>query len=129
EIARMKKSLEQRRSDVTGLAVTDQDVFMAVPTPNEFTFCVYRFGHGLQSPKLVVEKLRGCCGQMDIQARADKLWIPHNARHSVEARDRDGKDIFKFGKAGKVKAEDFGGCCEPKNMRVLPNGELLVAES
>jgi len=30
EMQRMKTSLEQRRADVTGLAVTDQDVFMAV---------------------------------------------------------------------------------------------------
>jgi hypothetical protein len=83
----------------------------------------------LQEPKLVVEKLRGCCGQMDIQAHDGKLWIPHNARHTVESHDRDGKELSKFGKAGKVKAADFGGCCEPKNLRVLPNGDILVAES
>jgi hypothetical protein len=124
-----KANLERRRADVTGLAATDQDVFMAVPTPSEFTYRVYRFDHALQNPKLVVEKLRGCCGQMDIQARDGKLWIPHNGRHTVEIRDRDGKELSKFGNAGKVKAEDFGGCCEPKNMRVLANGEVLVAES
>ena len=129
ELERTKTSLAQRRADVTGLAVTEQDVFMAVPTPNEFTYRVYRFDHALQNPTLVVEKLRGCCGQMDIQARDTKLWIPHNGRHSVEMRDRDGKELAKFGKGGKVKAEDFGGCCEPKNMRALANGDVLVAES
>jgi hypothetical protein len=66
---------------------------------------------------------------MDIQARDSKLWIPHNGRHSVETRDRDGKELSKFGKRGKVKAEEFGGCCEPKNMRVLASGDVLVAES
>jgi hypothetical protein len=125
----MKTSLEKRRADVTGLAVTDQDVFMAVPTPNAFTYQVYRFDHTLQNAKLVVEKLRGCCGQMDIQTFAGNLWIPHNARHRVESLDRDGKELAKFGKAGKVKASDFGGCCEPKNLRVLPNGDILAAES
>ena len=126
---RMKVSFTQRRAQVTGLAATEQDVFMAVPTPNAFTYQVYRFDHALQNPKLVVEKLRGCCGQMDIQARDAKLWIPHNGRHAVEARDRDGKELSKFGQGGKVKAEDFGGCCEPKNMRALANGDILVAES
>ncbi len=125
----MKNSLEKRRADVTGIAVTDQDVFMAVPTPNAFTYQVYRFDHALGNPKLVVEKLRGCCGQMDIQTFAGNLWIPHNARHRVESLDRDGKELTKFGKAGKVKAADFGGCCEPKNLRVLPNGDILAAES
>lgn len=127
--ARMLQSLERRRSDVTGVAVTDKDVFMAVPTPNAFTYQVYRFDHQLQNAKLVVEQLRGCCGQMDIQTFGGNLWIPHNARHRIESLDRDGKELKKFGKAGKVKASDFGGCCEPKNLRFLPNGDILAAES
>jgi hypothetical protein len=128
-MARMKENLERRRADVTGLAVTDQDVFMAVPSPNDFTFQVYRFNLALQEPKLVVQKLRGCCGQMDIQADNGKLWIAHNARHSVQSMDREGNEVLKFGKAGRVKASDFGGCCEPKNLRILPDGDILAAES
>jgi hypothetical protein len=129
ELAHMKTNLEHRRAEVTGLAVTDQDVFMAVGAPSDFSYRVYRLSHALAEPKLVVEKLRGCCGQMDIQAYDGKLWIPHNARHQVEAHDRDGKQLARFGTAGRVKATDFGGCCEPKNMRVLPNGDILAAES
>jgi hypothetical protein len=102
---------------------------MAVPSPNDFSYRVYRMDQSLATPKLVVEKLRGCCGQMDIQAHDGKLWIPHNARHAIESRDREGKEVLKFGKAGKVKPSDFGGCCEPKNMRVLAGGDILVAES
>ena len=129
ELALMKTNLERRRADVTGLAVTEQDVFVAVPAPSDFSYRVYRFSQALEEPKLVVEKLRGCCGQMDIQAHEGKLWIPHNARHTVESLDREGKELSKFGKAGRVKAADFGGCCEPKNLRVLPNGDILAAES
>ncbi len=129
QLAQMKTSLEKRRSEVTGVAVTDQDVFIAVPAPSDFTFRVYRFDQKLEQPKLVVEKLRGCCGQMDIQSHDANLWIPHNARHAIEARDRDGKQLSKFGTAGRVKASDFGGCCEPKNLRVLANGDILAAES
>jgi hypothetical protein len=125
----MKASFEQRRSEVAGLAGTDQDLFMVVPTPNDFTYRVYRYNHALQDPKAVVEKLRGCCGLMDISAHDEKLWIAHNARHSVESRDRDGGQLVKFGTAGKVQANDFGGCCEPKNLRVLANGDILAAES
>ena len=129
ELASMKTNLENRRATVTGLAVTDQDVFMAVPAPGDFSYRVYRFNQALAEPKLVVEKLHGCCGQMDIQSHDGKLWIPHNARHTVEQRDRDGKELSKFGKAGRVKASDFGGCCEPKNLRVLADGDILAAES
>ena len=126
---RMKKQLEDRRADFTGIAVTDKDVFVCVPTPNDFTFRVYRFDHDLKESKLIVEKLRGCCGQMDIQAYGDNLWVPHNARHRVECHDRDGKEIAQFGKSGRVKPEQFGGCCEPKNMRFTSHGDIIAAES
>lgn len=128
-LAQMKTGLESRRAAVTGLAATEQDVFMVVGSPTDFSYRVYRFDHALANPKLVVEKLRGCCSQMDLQAHDGNLWIPHNGRHAVESRDRDGKELTKFGKAGRVKPEDFGGGCEPKNMRVLPDGDILVAES
>jgi hypothetical protein len=129
EMERMKTSLESRRSEVLGIATTDQDVFMSVPSATDFSFRVYRMSHALEEPKLIVEKLRGCCGTMDVQAHEGKMWVPHNARHAIEQFDRDGKQLAKFGKSGKVKPADFGGCCEPKCMRVLPDGDILAAES
>jgi hypothetical protein len=50
EMKRMKTSLEKRRADVTGLAVTEEDVFMAVSSPNDFSYRVYRFDHALENP-------------------------------------------------------------------------------
>jgi hypothetical protein len=129
ERAKYLKYLEQRRGEVTGMGVTKEDVFMACASPDDFTYRVYRMDRQLGNPKLVVESLRGCCGQMDIQAANGQLWIPHNARHRVECRDREGKEVAQFGKAGRVKPEQFGGCCEPKNLRIMPSGEILAAES
>jgi hypothetical protein len=129
ERKKMKARLEKRRADFTGIAVTDQDVFVCVPAPSDFTYRVYRFDHDLKNPKLIVEKLRGCCGQMDIQAADGNLWIPHNARHRVECRNREGKELSQFGKRGRIKPEQFGGCCEPKNLRFTRAGEILAAES
>jgi hypothetical protein len=124
-----QRQLDERCRIVTGMAVTPQDVFVACPSPNDFSFAVYRLDLQLANPKLLVDKLRGCCGQMDIQAHGDKLWIAHNARHRVDCLDRDGKKISQFGKAGKVKPDQFGGCCEPKNLRFTATGEILAAES
>jgi hypothetical protein len=123
------RQLEEQRGIVTGIAVTSQDVFVACPSPNDLGFAVYRLDRQLAKPKLFVDKLRGCCGQMDIQAHGDKLWIAHNARHRVQCLDREGKEISQFGKAGKVKPDQFGGCCEPKNLRFTATGEILAAES
>jgi hypothetical protein len=126
----MQSMLEGRRKNVNGLAAMDQDVYMTVGSPSDFSFQVYRFDQTLASnPKLVVEKLRGCCSTMDVQAQDGKLFIAHNARHKVEVRDRDGAELSKFGTQGKIKASDFGGCCEPKCLRVLPGGDVLTAES
>jgi hypothetical protein len=129
ELARMKTSLEQRRLQIMGIAATEQDVFITVPSATDFSFNVYRLTRGLEDPKQIVQKLRGCCGTMDVQAHEGKIWIPHNARHAVENYDREGSQISKFGKSGKVKPTDFGGCCEPKCIRVLPDGDILAAES
>jgi hypothetical protein len=121
--------LENRRKEVNGLAATDEEVFMTVGAPGEYTYQVYRFDQALANPKLVVEKLRGCCATMDVQAHDGKLFVAHNARHQVEVRDRDGVELSKFGTKGQVKASDFGGCCEPKCLRILPSGDVLTAES
>ena len=129
ELAKMKTNLENRRSEVMGIASTGDDIFMTVPSVTDFSFRVYRLTQALEEPKLVVEKLRGCCGTMDVQAHNGTMWIPHNARHAIENYDRDGKQLAKFGKSGKVKPADFGGCCEPKCIRVLPDGDILAAES
>jgi hypothetical protein len=129
EVEEYKRNLEQRRGEITGIAVTKQDLFVACPSPNDFSYCIYRTNHQLAEPKQVVEKLRGCCGQMDVQAADDKIWIPHNGRHCVECLDREGKALSKFGKAGRTKADQFGGCCEPKNLRITASGEILAAES
>ncbi len=128
EAENYKRMLKQRRGKVTGIAVTTQDVFVSCPSPDDSGYCIYRLDRELANPKRVVEKLRGCCGQMDVQASGDQLWIPHNARHLVECRDREGKAVSEFGKGGR-KPEQFGGCCEPKNLRLTRDGEVLAAES
>jgi hypothetical protein len=121
--------VENRRGEVYALTVTGQDLYMVVPAPNESSSQVYRLDQAtLANPRLVVQKLRNC-GQMNIDAHDGKVLVAHGARHSVEIYDRDGKALSKFGTSGRVKAADFGGCCEPKNVCVLPNGDVLAAES
>ena len=125
----MKEMLKQRRREVTGIAVTDRDLFVACPAREGFGYCVWRMDHNLQNAELIVDGLRGCCGQMDVQAKDGELWIPENARHRVVRYDRDGKQLASFGKRGREKPGEFGGCCEPKNLRFGPDGSLYVSES
>ena len=127
--AEMAAWQKHRAREVTGLTANDADVFVCGGMPEGFGYSVWRLDHDLQNPQLIVKDLRGCCGQMDIQAEGDRLWIPVNGEHKVKCYDRDGKELLKFGKRDRKKAEGFGGCCEPKNVRIAGDGSIYTAES
>lgn len=130
EMRAMRLRMErERRLTITGMAVTDRDVFVACMSAKGYGYAVWRTDRELKNPKKLVERLAGCCGQMDIQASEGELWVAHNGRHKVEHYDRDGKRLSSFGKRDRTHAEGFGGCCEPKNLRFAPNGELFASES
>ncbi len=126
--AQLRMEREQQLT-VTGLAVTDRDVFLACRSAQGFGYDVWRTDREFQNPKKVVEHLAGCCGQMDIQASEGELWVAHNGRHKAERFDRDGKNLSSFGKRDRMSADGFGGCCEPKNLRLAVAGEVFVSES
>ena len=117
------------RQVVTGLAVSGSDLFVACPSPSDFTYVVLRLDSNLKEPVQIIKGLRGCCGQMDIQARDGTLWVAHNAKHRVESYTRDGKPGASFGKYDRAAADGFGGCCEPKNLRLASDGNIYAAES
>ncbi|MBN2021903.1 MAG: hypothetical protein JW809_03850 [Pirellulales bacterium] len=125
---RLRKERE-RQLTLAGMAVTDRDVFVSCRSSQGYGFEAWRTDRDFKEPKKVATKLAGCCGQMDVQARDGELWVGHNGRHKVEHFDRDGKQLSSFGRRDRVAADGFGGCCEPKNLRFAPNGELFAAES
>lgn len=119
----------QRKATIAGIAVTKNDVFVSCSMTKGYGFAVWRVDRNFTNPKRIIEGLRGCCGQMDIQAKDGDLWIAHNAQHKVERYNRDGRLLFSFGRTDRKKADGFGGCCEPKNLRFGSKGDLYVTES
>ena len=117
------------KSGVAGIAVSKNDVFVACPMAKTYGFAVWRVDRDFANAKGIIEGLAGCCGQMDIQAKDGEVWVAHNSRHKVERHDRDGKMLLSFGKTDRQTADGFGGCCEPKNLRFGPKGELYASES
>jgi hypothetical protein len=62
--------------------------------------------------------------------RVDAAGVIHAAnpaKHRVERYDLDGKLLGHFGKFGMQRPEDFGGCCNPTNIALLPDG-MVVSE-
>jgi len=118
-----------QKASISAIAVSGKDVFVACPMTKGFGYAVWRTDADFGNAKKIIERLMGCCGQMDVQAKDGEVWVAHNARHKVEHYDRDGKKLSDFGKTDRKNADGFGGCCEPKNLRFAQNGELLACES
>ncbi len=114
------------RMRITALAVTEKDVFVCV-TGNGYE--VWRSDHDFQEPTKVLERLSGCCGQMDIQASGDQLLVAANTKFQVAIHDRDGTPVSSFGKRDREAVDGFGSCCNPMNIRCCSNGDVLCAES
>ena len=114
------------RTRITALAVTEKDVFVCV-TGNGYE--VWRSNHDFQEPTKVLDQLSGCCGQMDIQASGDQLFVAANTKFQVAVHDRDGTPLSSFGKRDREAVAGFGSCCNPMNIRCCSNGDVLCAES
>lgn len=114
---------------VPGLAVTDKDVFVAVSATKGYGYDVWRMDHEFQNPVQIVTGMRGCCGQMDIQAQDGDVYVAENSMHRVVRYNRDGEMICQWGKNDRTGKEGFEGCCNPMNLRFGANGEVLTAES
>jgi hypothetical protein len=119
-------AMVSRRLSSTGIAANSSDLFVCA-SGKGFRYEVWRMDHDFGSPERVVDTLSGCCGQCDIQCDEENLIVAANTEFAVQVRSRDGQSMNKFGQRGGK--EGFGSCCNPMNVRVLPNGDILTAES
>jgi hypothetical protein len=110
----------------TGLAVADKDLFVICSGPG-YSYNAWRTTPEFDEPKMILNGLRGCCGQMDCQTHDGNLWLALNSQHQVVCYDRDGKQLSAFGKHDAEAADGFGGCCEPKNLRFSQDGKYVYA--
>ena len=124
------QQLVQRASKISAISATEKDVFVVTGEEKGYGFAAWRMDHAFDNPTKVLSGLRGCCGQMDVQAVGDELFVAENTKHRVGRYDRDGQPIKEFGTtAAKGNADGFGGCCNPMNVCCGPEGEILTAES
>jgi len=112
---------------VMSLSTTGKEVFVLLDDERGFT--LHRFSEQLREPKAIAQGLRGCCGQLDVQANKGVLYVADNARSQVTKLDRDGKTVGSFGKHNDGTEESFKGCCEPKNVGFDKEGNLYAVES
>ncbi len=120
----------QRLGTVTAIGLHGEDVLLADATAR----CIRRYdragtwrndiGRDNNTQGFVIPN-----GYLDF--RVDKAGVIHAinpARHRIERYSLDGKLLGHFGKFGMTQPEDFGGCCNPTNLALLPDSRLVVTE-
>lgn len=119
-----------RARSVRSIAVTDHFIFVCTPPPKGYGNEVWRMDADFENPKVVVKKLSGCCGQMNIGATGDKLVVPENGRMKVHVYDVEGKQLESWGDRDSDNADSgFGSCCNPMNIAFDAEGNILTSES
>ncbi len=122
--------ITQRLQKIHSITVSADNVYVTTAVTKGYGFAVWRTDLEFKNPKQVISGLSGCCGQMDVQARGDDLWVAENSRHSVVHYSKDGKKLGSFGSRERESSgASFGGCCNPMNVCFTPDGNILTSES
>jgi len=119
-----------RLGTVTAVAVHGDDVFLADASAR----CIRRYSRAgkWQSDIGKDNNTRGFLipnGYLDL--RIDEAGIIHAAnpaKHRIERYSASGDLLGHFGKFGMHRSEDFGGCCNPTNLALLPGKRIAVTE-
>jgi hypothetical protein len=120
-----------RTMNVTSMAASDDDLFICAYDPGGSGYSVWRVDRelGPEASEVIMDGLRGCCGQMDIQCCDDQLIVSENTRFKIGIYDRHGRAQASFGGRDRTSRAGFGSCCNPMNSLPLKDGTILTAES
>lgn len=128
-IAEQMENLLKSKMRVASISTDDKYVFIATRALSGYGFAIWRLDTSFDNGEVIVSGLRGCCGQMDVQACGNGLYVAENARHRVVHYDVDGKELRTWGKGDRKGLEGFTSCCNPMNVCFSKDGEVFTAES
>ena len=117
------------KSRVSSISSDGSDVFLATGAVKGYGYDVWRLDADLAHAEKIVTGLRGCCGQMDVRASGDGVFVAENSRHRVCQFDREGNRIRNWGRRDTRGVQGFGSCCNPMNVAFGPDGSVYTAES
>lgn len=129
EIKQQIENLIATKMGVSSISATEDDVFLVCRAQQGYGFDVWRTDANFENGEKVIASLSGCCGQMDVQANGDGLFVALNTRKRVCRYDRDGKMILEWGSSDREGLLGFGSCCNPMNVAFGPNGDVYTAEA
>jgi hypothetical protein len=125
---KVKASMDYKLK-VASISETDGKVYIACSAAAGYGFNVWQLEEDFANGKVVVSELRGCCGQMDVQAGEAGIVVAENSRHRVCCYDESGELAASWGKQSRTGLEGFGSCCNPMNVAFGADGSIYTAES
>jgi hypothetical protein len=124
---RVKSSIEYKLK-VASVSALNEDVFLATHAAAGYGFEILRMNDRFEDPVTIVKDLSGCCGQMDVKASKDGLFVAENSKHRVCHFDREGKQIGAWGEGARTGLDGFGSCCNPMNVAFGPSDAVYTSE-
>jgi hypothetical protein len=114
---------------IASVSASKTDVFFACSSSTGTGFDVWRTDLDFEQGRKIGESLRGCCGQMDVQANDNGVYVAENTKHRVSCYTRDGKSVLDFGSRERGSDASFEGCCNPMNVAFGPGRSVYTAEA
>lgn len=128
EINELVEQSIQYKKQASSISATEDEVFLTTHAAVGYGFDVWKMDADFAGGETIITGLSGCCGQMDVKASADGLFVAENSKHRVCRYDRDGKLICNWGHGARTGIEGFGSCCNPMNVAFGPEGAVYTAE-
>jgi hypothetical protein len=129
QIEQYFQMLLNMKTKISSISATETEAYLACPAIEGYGFEVWRMSLDFEHPTKIITDLRGCCGQMDVQACKDGLYVAENGRFRVCRYDREGKMLGQWGSREREGLDGFGSCCNPMNVAFGPGGEVFTAEA
>ncbi len=128
-IQRQINSLVKSKMRISSISSSGNYVFVATPALAGYGYDIWRLSDQFSDGQVIVNGLRGCCGQMDVQCCESGIFVAENSRHRVVRFDTQGAEITNWGKRDRTGEDGFTSCCNPMNVCFNSDGDVFTAES
>jgi len=122
-------NLLRSKMKVSSVSSDKDHVYVATRGLTGYGYVVWKMQNDFSGGEVIVEDLRGCCGQMDVQCCQQGLFVAENSRHRVVRYDADGNQTTTWGQRDRTGVEGFSSCCNPMNVCFNGSNEVFTAES
>jgi hypothetical protein len=129
QITQTIDTLNKSRLRVASISTNEDSIYIATRGVEGYGYSVFKMDASFENAKEIISGLSGCCGQMDVQACSNGIYVAENSRMRVSRYNSSGREIVSWGKADRTGVNGFSSCCNPMNVCFNGAGEVLTAES